>query len=841
MSKSLAFAGLACVLLLSVATPAWAATNIQTWGNDNPFLVKTPAPEKPVEETPVEAAPTQPVPASEAKTAGGTGPQEVPVTPVPMAAAMTVGKVAPKESGFAMAEKPLLASAIAPSSDTNPLPTPDFNGDQPMNVSADEMIYEQNLDKVTALGNVKIVQEGRTLEAEKVDYFIKEDRAYAEGKVKLIDANGDVHNAEKMEMTEAFKNGFVKGLSSILKDGSRLTAKEGERINAEKIVLKDAWYTPCKPCQDKPDETPDWNVKADQVTLDQVKHRVVYKNARFELFGVPVLYTPYLSHSDGTIKQKSGLLPPRVGYSSQIGTFADVRYYHAIAPDKDATTGVIATSQEGPVAVGEYRQRFDNAKIEFGGTITNSTRPLENDQRSDESIRGSLNGNGQWDIDNKWRAGYKLNMASDDQYLRQYKLPYEDVLENQIYAERFDERDYAGIRALAFQDTRIARANIDQPHILPWMEIEHYSEPKAILGGRTKLSGSTVGIARDGSGQDMQRISGEGEWNRRTILPGGIVNDTDAVARADIYSIQDRFTAATTPGQGEDDTVSRKFLQAQTQFGYPLAKRLDKGNVIVEPRVAMTTSNDVRNLNDIPNEDSLDVDFNIAELFERNRFAGYDRLDDGSRVTVGGATSYIGDSGRQGELFFGQSYRLSDDNNPFPNGSGLEHDRSDLVGRLRYQGSGGSTFEYGTRLDDETLAANRHDVTMNLIQDPITLAASYFYLAPLEGNDLLEKQEQIQIAPTLQISDEWYLRNSVRYDLSGDQDERGLQIFNVGLDYIGDCMTFSTTLERNNLDEASGTSETEIFFRLGFKNLGEFESSPISFGQRNEYGTNDNN
>lgn len=794
MSKSLAVAGLACTLLLGVADVAYAQS----------VPVVTPT--------------------GEAKTSSSTTPDPTPVTEMPMAAATVETESTVPQT----VQQPLQeASSLQPNSGFQ---NPGFDGEQPMNIAANELIYEQNLDKVTAQGSVKIEQEGRTLTADKVDYYIKEDRAYAEGNVVLKDVNGDVHHATKVEMTEAFKNGFVAGLSSILADGSRITAKEGQRINAEKIVMKNAWYTPCKPCQEKPEETPDWNVVAEEVTLDQKKHRVVYKNAKFELFGVPVLYTPYLSHSDGTIKQKSGLLPPRVGYSSQIGSFADVRYYQAIDKDKDATIGAIITTQEGPVAVGEYRQRFDNAEMSFGGTFTESTRPLENGERSDKEVRGSLNGDGVWNIDNKWRAGYEINVATDNQYLRQYKLPYQDVLQNQVYAERFDERDYASVRAMAFQDTRIARADIDQPHVLPWVEVEHYSEPKAVLGGRTKIAGSTVAVSRDGSGQDMQRVTGEGEWNRRTILPGGIVNDTEGFVRADLYSVQDRFAAAAGTGQSDEDTATRKFAQAQTQFAYPLAKRLEKGSLILEPRAALTTSNDIRNLSDIPNEDSLDVDFNVSQLFERNRFAGYDRIDDGTRATVGMATNYVGDSGHQGEVFVGQSYRLSDDENPFQKGSGLENDKSDLVGRFRYQAPQGSFIEYGTRLDQDTLAANRHDVTTNLVTDPITVAASYFYLAPLEGNDLTESQEQLAVTPSVKLSDEWYLRNSLRYDLSGDQNKQGLQTASLGLDYIGDCITFSTTLERNNLDEASGISETEIYFRIGFKNLAEIESSPISFG-----------
>ncbi len=444
-----------------------------------------------------------------------------------------------------------------------------FDGSKPMNITATELMYEQDVDRVTAIGAVNIEQEGRVLTANRVAYDIKSDKVTAEGNVVLTEPSGDVHKAEYVVMEDAFKEGFVRGMSSILKDGSRVTAQEGTRVNADKIVLKNAWYTPCKPCQDKPNETPDWNVKAEEVTLDEANHRVVYKNAKFELFGVPVLYTPYLSHPDGTEKQKSGFLPPRFGFGSQLGAFVESKYYHAISPSKDATVGAILTSKEGPVATGEYRQRFENAEMSIGGSVTNSTRPYEengNDVRANETVRGNLTGKGRWDIDNKWRAGYKVDVASDDQYLRQYKLPNEDVLENRLYAERFDQRDYASVQALAFQDTRLTRDTIDQPHVVPWIEAEHLTDPKSVLGGRAKFIGSTVGLVRDGSGQDMQRFSGEAQWNRRAILPGGLVSDTDALLRGDAYHTESRFAANTLPGQGRSDTTTREInsLEAGT-------------------------------------------------------------------------------------------------------------------------------------------------------------------------------------------------------------------------------------------------------------------------------------
>ena len=37
--------------------------------------------------------------------------------------------------------------------------------------------------------------------------------------------------------------------------------------------------------------------------------------------GVPVLYTPYFEHPDGTVRRKSGLLTPAFGSSNVLGQF----------------------------------------------------------------------------------------------------------------------------------------------------------------------------------------------------------------------------------------------------------------------------------------------------------------------------------------------------------------------------------------------------------------------------------------------------------------------------------------------------------------------------------------
>src|SRR3546814_7333469 len=84
----------------------------------------------------------------------------------------------------------------------------------------------------------------------------------------------------------------------------------------------------------------------------------------------------------------------------------------------------------------------------------------------------------------------------------------------------------------------------------------------------------------------------------------------------------------------------------------------------------------------IPNEDSSNLEFDDFNLFETNRFPGYDRIEGGQRVTYGLRGAIYGLDGGKVEAFLGQSVRHGDDDD-FADGSGLDSTLSDIVGRLQ--------------------------------------------------------------------------------------------------------------------------------------------------------------
>lgn len=699
----------------------------------------------------------------------------------------------------------------------------------PVDFTADNLIHDDENGVIVARGDVVLVQGDRTLKADEVHYDINTDRVMAKGDVLLVDDNGDTHMADEAQLDNAMKEGFVLGIESYLVDGGRLTAVRAER-HENSVVMTDASYTPCD-CDVDENGRPGWQIRADSLEYDEQAHRVSYKNAKFEILGVPVFWTPYLSHPDGQIKRKSGFLSPEVGYASDLGLNVKQDYYWNIAPDRDATIGLLMTTQEAPVVIGQYRQRFENASLVVDGSSTYSGRTDNVSGESvakDDEIRGHLFTKARWDINSKWRAGADLELTSDDQYLRQYDFSDDDVLENEIFVERFSGRNYAVGRALAFQDVRIIENQVDQPNVLPEVIASFIGEPNATLGGRWKVGVSALGVQRKGSGQDMSRFVLETNWQRRLESEYGLLTTVDLSLRGDAYYTSDvdlTYFSGYSGTVNDNGADTRGFAQAHIVSSYPLVKDLDNSQVVVEPMAALTLAPNInRQSGYFPNEDSQDVQIDASNVFNNDRFPGKDRIEDESRVTYGMKTGLYSHEGSYINAFAGQSYTLNDDDNPFPVGSGLSNQASDVVGQLSAMYRNSYGFNYRFQLDSENLGSQRHEFDGHAHWDRFSLNTRYLYANALDGTDIDSSREQVDTSAGYYLTPKWRLRGRGLYDLG---DAPGLRKAGLGLDYFGCCVSFSINANRTLTTDSSGDSGTDITFRVGLKNIGEFDTSSV--------------
>lgn len=695
----------------------------------------------------------------------------------------------------------------------------------PYYFSADRVAYDEDYKVIVAVGGVEIHTDGEILKADTVTIYEAEERIEAEGNVSLTDPEGNTYFTDKISLTDNGNKVFAQGVKGLMKDNARITGTSGYRNKGEGTVFKKATYSPCEGCKTDPDAPLPWQLKASQVIHDEESKTVIYRNAKLEMWDVPVFWTPYFSHPDPSVKQRSGFLRPSYGYKTDLGTMIGGAYYWGLAPDQDITTRLVATTQQGALGDLEYRKRFESGELYLRGSLTQSDRiALTNggmEVLKKDRTRGHIEGKLNYNIDDKWRAGFDIFKTSDDQYADLYDYNDATVYENRVFAERFDNRDFTSVEFLYFQDTRLF-SNADQPAVLPWVVHDMYGDPNnfPVLGGRWRLRSSMLALTRDGNGQDMSRMMVDGNWNKEYISDMGLKTNLTASSNLAWFYTSDRVAAALNPALDSTSSATRFYPQIHGVTSYPMVQYNDDNRFVIEPLLSMTSGINLdENDPDFPNEDSNDLLLDWTNLFEGNRFPGYDRLEDGTRMTYGLNTGIFKDSGTLFNVFLGQSHRITSDN-IFPKNAGLEADGSDYVGGFQYNYLHNIFFDYGVQVDDETFDPRRHEFSGRFLYNNFTAGVNYFYDESVAGTGLDQKREQIEPQFVYMPDDEWRLGASFLYDLSSDQD--GLIRAKANVEYILDCMIINTGIRRNLIDRASGESELEFLVGISFENLGTF-------------------
>ena len=107
-----------------------------------------------------------------------------------------------------------------------------------------------------------------------------------------------------------------------------------------------------------------------------------------------------------------------------------------------------------------------------------------------------------------------------------------------------------------------------------------------------------------------------------------------AYGRGDIYHTDDAANTAVAIYRGTDGWHARAIGALAADVKWPFVGPLLGGTQRLVPRVQLVLTPPTDNLN-IPNEDARSVDLEDSNLFALNRFPGYDRWEDASRVTYG--------------------------------------------------------------------------------------------------------------------------------------------------------------------------------------------------------------
>lgn len=662
---------------------------------------------------------------------------------------------------------------------------------------ADDLKYNASGTSVTATGNVNILSERGKLTADKLNYNTETGQVLASENVIYTDDEGITVYLDQIELDGDMKAGVLKNLRLQIGDdklkGPRLSANEARKTKDGVMQLKNAVYSPCEKCEDTTDDELPWKIRAGLIEYDHVNSLATYEDAVLDIYGTPVIYLPYFRHTLND-KPLSGLLAPRLGNSTRSGFETQLAYYHHIAPNHDATARIRLMTKRGAMLGLEHRMQGEKLYSNI------KTSVIEDDFTN--TWRSHIEGETEYVFQPGRRAGLSLNLASDDTYLDDFFDRNPSHLASTAYIEDASKSHYYAATATFFQDQKITSDDDATAQILPQFIFERAFNLGHNNTHTLTASADILSLHRD-EGTSSQRLVTELEYRDVKILNSGDKFDFSANLRSDLYNINtDEFSTS-----GDEGSYGRVLPQFSMKWERPMVS--NSGYHKITPTAMLVLAPRGGNPSEIPNEDSVAYELDTSNLFDTNRFAGYDRIENGTRFIYGLDNQWGSVQDTKWRVFVGQSYRFFNDED-LPTTGGTETKVSDWVGLLEAKPYEWLSLSSKFRLDNSTLDAQRIDNSA-LFGD---YEDSYLLIT---HSQLDNGPEEVRMSARYILNEKYSFEGEIHRDLRNG----GRYLNTEGqINYTAQCYRLSFMARRRGFENRNVPPSTDYIFNLELLTLG---------------------
>lgn len=696
--------------------------------------------------------------------------------------------------------------------------------DTPVNIDADKFEYfgDQANSKVIATGHVIATQDNQIIKAKYVEYNLSKDILLAKDQVKYFESKGYIIDADQIILSDKLKLGSMNNFTILTPDKSILRGTVATKKEAV-VDTENAYYTACKLC---PGKDPIWDIKAKSFSLDQDDNTATYHHAVLRYYGIPTLYTPYLSHYTSKAERKSGFLKPSYGTSTYLGPTLKIPYYFNLAPNYDATLKLVTTEKRGPLAEGEYRHLFDNGRMNTTASITSAKyydQPA-NTKALSPNMRYHIDSKSDFALSNNHYAGWKAKVTSDKSYLRDYRYGNEDFLNSKIYTSSYQKNGFYEVQALSFQNLRPEtdsdENNMHQtPMVLPLFDSTHQLH-QFQDGSNLSFSSNLLKIHRY-AGNDTNRLSVTNKWSKESITQKGHKLNFFGSLRNDFY----HYDEAPIANKGGNYTggVTRTIPEAGIGWSYPLGRNIGGTKIVIEPLTNFIATPTTKYNKNIYNEDSYSSELNDGNLFAHSRYSGLDLIENSSRISYGIKTSAYFKNHIDTEALIGQIYR----ENPYDYVNNVKEDKfSDYVGRLKINFAEKVIASYQFTVDKYTLVNKTNEANIRLNQGKAYIQTDLLYYKNDKIiNDVKNRRE---INMETGINDYYGVgisvnakRNLTNQKDNPSMDPSGFISAGTKIKYVNDCITYSASIDKDFTQNDDKKKNTTFWFDVSLKNISE--------------------
>ena len=587
----------------------------------------------------------------------------------------------------------------------------------------------------------------------------------------------------------------------------RGSATAGSILNRDQTRFQQVDFTTCPPGND------DWQIKAEQITLNQQTGRGTAKKAKIVFKGVPVLYAPSLSFPIDDRRQ-SGFLYPSFGSASDNGLDISTPWYWNIAPQMDATLTPRLITDRGLMLGGQYRWLTERSL----GRVDVEYLPDDNDIDRERHL---FSVNHRFRINKTWRTDVQASRVSDDRY-------FIDFGQSLAQTSRQFLRSAASIQgkgnywnfSLSADDFQVIDPVVGENQE-PYRRL-----PRMNYGLDMPLAGSLFDLRLDSELVYFDRDIGV-TGTRLDVYPrirwnyersGGFFTPSVGY-RLTSYDIDrlDGFTDG-SPGRGT--------VIASLDGGLFFDRKLKSGDTqTLEPRIFyLYVPSEFQD--DLPDFDTAELTYGFSQLFHYNRFAGADRQGDANQLTLALSSRIMDEKTGLVRFTFnaGQLVYFSDREVQLRPTDSVETENSnDFVLEMTYRPSRAILASVGLQWDWDK---NKVNVGWAGIEyrgkNALQLAFDYRFRR--------NRLEQVDFRARWPVGDGWNLVTRWNYALDDDDTLEAL----AGFEYSTCCWALRI-MGRHYLRDRFGDSRDALLVELELTGLGSVGRKPYSLFQREAF------
>ncbi len=660
-------------------------------------------------------------------------------------------------------------------------------------------------DGLVAEGNVVVIFEGARLTASRVSFNQSTGLLSIDGPISLTEAGGTIFLADAAELSSDLRNGILQSARLVLNQQLQIAADQINRVSGRYTQMTRVIASSCMVCGHRP--VPLWAIRASQVVHDQETRQLYFYNAQLRLMDIPIFYLPRLRLPDPTVTRYTGFLIPRFRSNSRIGTGLRVPYFITMGDHADLTIAPFISEVTRTLEL-RYRQAFRFGNVTFEGAVSQ-------DNIQPGITRYYLFGEGTFNLPRDFKLNFNIEKTSDTDYLSDYGFAGRDRLRNDLVLTRTRRNQYIFAEVADWQTLRPSEIPIaDQlPAAQANFLIEQRFHP-ALIGGELRLSFSGEGHVRNSTldvlGRDQARVGAGLEWQRNWIFENGLVASAETAFTADFFRIED--DAAFLPEQ------TRLTGSAAVTLAFPMSRQSARGATdILEPMVQLAWTG--QQGPDAPNDDSLMVEFDSANLFDLSRFPGRDAIETGLRATIGATWTHINPNGLSFTLAGGKVFRLND-LGQYSVASGLDGTQSDwlVAGQLNLSDH---FFVQSRTLIADDFTVTKSETQAGYQNDKLAIAAGYLWVqaapgpAP-SGENRPDPIHEWTLETSYRFNDNW----AASFDTNFDGVAGIPTLAKIGLEFRTECITVDLSLSRRFNSSGNVPTRTDIGFGIELTGFG---------------------